>query len=687
MIIPYIDYSHTYETGTQINGQVFISLKDATTGNPINGDNIIIYYSQLIGGVQTDSQATIPGQGLAIYSGLLQDTSTHFYTSFWITGQSAIPNPAPPVNQCDLAIQSIIVLQNESFIGQLDGSIKVNATSSYLPIQYSLDNITFQDSNVFSGLAGGNYTVYAKDANTIGCLVQSTVTVPTNSNLLISDPSVALAGSNVSRWNAAFNPVVFTYQRRDFDVTSVILSTFNSKASINVNCDTSSIQEDDYIYLNAAPYIGVYQVLSVASPSQLNLNTAYLGNGTGFVNIDRIKPYYKIYTKLTYNDPITGQPVTLISKNSADNTGLVRADFQNFLQSLLQAIDQSQYNLVNYRDANLSASYQISYAEHWEDGSINSDGTTGFTSNWIEVDKTYYVVYAAKQLQDQYGGNLAAFVPFKTKSAKWITDFKEPVYSLTYPFDMSFIYSEDLAGLQLYYKISLLDINRQEIGGTGLISSFLLNEDGSFLLNEDSSRFIIAQQQYYNVPIVEHVGLNRLLIDEALDDNVYYIKIAIFYDMVVDDETITTQVMQDQVIRVDKNCDYNSVYLRWIGLNGSWNYYRFIYNQQVNLDVQNAVLVTKYVQDWTNADTIEDIISKSASEKITISAEAISVDEIMGLQSIKFSPKVQVCTNQSPAKWQTIIINTATFVEYETNTGEYPFSITFNKPSINIQTQ
>jgi len=43
--------------------------------------------------------------------------------------------------------------------------------------------------------------------------------------------------------------------------------------------------------------------------------------------------------------------------------------------------------------------------------------------------------------------------------------------------------------------------------------------------------------------------------------------------------------------------------------------------------------------------------------------------------------------NKNPAKWQTIVLNTATFAEYETRNGQAPFSVTFNLPALNIQTQ
>ncbi|MBS3993823.1 MAG: hypothetical protein KGZ87_08910 [Bacteroidetes bacterium] len=39
-----------------------------------------------------------------------------------------------------------------------------------LVLQYSLDNVTFQSSNIFSGLTSGNYTIYIKDQ--LGCSIQ-----------------------------------------------------------------------------------------------------------------------------------------------------------------------------------------------------------------------------------------------------------------------------------------------------------------------------------------------------------------------------------------------------------------------------------------------------------------------------------------------------------------------------------
>lgn len=674
---------------------VFVEIVDDGNGTPQNGGNITIYYDQQLGtdAMGTHESVIVPGQSKVIYNGANGDGY-----SWVITGSSDIPPPPPPIGVCDLIIQSITINQPESASGANDASITVVASSSYGAIQYSLDNITFQTSPIFTGISGGVKTVYTTDTNPATCTAQKNVTIPILTNLVTVQPVVVLGG-NTSRWNAAFNPIVFQYQRKDFEVTAA-----SSYASRSVTGTTLAINGDMsilvalvaanviagvnatpiYIYVNTGAYKGVYQVID-ATTSSVSINAAFTATSTGFMNSNNIKPYYKMITEIQTVDPTTGQASTIQSLNRPDATGLIKADISSYLQSILRAADKSDYSEVNYRDDNLSASYRIAYAESWDDGS-----GTGYTAPITQLPDTYYIVYAAKQLGQKYGGNLADFVPFKNLPANWVTEFKNPVYSLTFPFDIGFIYGEDLAGLNLYYVLTTYDINMNALSG-GVVTGFLLNEDGSFLLNEDGSKFIISEVDTQNAPIVEHVGLNRLLVDYDFDGEVYYFKLAIFYN---DDDDNPIQVLKDQICRVSKDCDYNSVYLRWIGLTGSWNYYRFIYNQEVTLDVQNSTVITRYVEDWENDDTIEDVIVKAAGQKVQVHSEDMSVDDIRGCQSIKYSPKVQMLASncpflpkQSGIKWQTIVVNTATFAEFESQLGQYQFALTFNMPSVNVQTQ
>ncbi len=689
------------QNGGEIDtADVLVSIIDTNTGQYTNGNNCVVTYQINTDGFSSTETVMVPGQSVKIYSGVVReshyspqgDPISSTYTTFSIVSLQPGDGP-PPTNPavCDLKINYVNVDKPESAVGAADAQITINASSSYGPIQYSNNfGASWQLSPTFTGLSGGLAQPSVKDSNPLGCTAQTAVTVPTTSGLLIDDPSVNLGGGHISRWNAAFNPIVFTYQRKDFGIISITPDNEKGYAKIAVNTALLDpitakykVVTGDKVYVNAGAYQGVYVVDKAGNYNEITITTPYNGNAAGYININSMRPYYHVISRITYHDKLTGHQNTITAINRPNNEGIIKADLSNFLQSLLRPVDKSDFTLVNFRDDNLSASYQIEYAEHYDDGT-----TDGFTSPFTALPYPFYVMYAAKQLGERYGGNLAAYVPFKTMSnpallARWVTDFAEPAYSNSYPFDIGFIYSEDLLGLQLYCELTLLDINRNPLAG-GQQSSYLLNEDGSWLLNEDGSSFVIAHQTQANKPLAAQLGLNRLRINGSFPREAFYMNLALKYN---DDQNVTHTVTQTQTIRIDDAVDDKSVYLRWIGLSGAWEYYRFVFNQELSLDVQNAVIIKNFVSDWENQEGIEQVISKTAGQKMKVMAEDLSVNDIKGLQSIKYSPKVQMLVNKNPVKWQTIVINTATYSEYETRNGQAPFSVTFNMPSINIQTQ
>lgn len=676
--------------------QVYANIVD-DFGQAANGDGATINYSINDNGTITQASQIAMGQNVLLFDGIIErahamseDTFALYYKkTFGFATIVPLDNPPPPVNNCDLVINSIAVDRPESVPGTADGQLSVHASSSYLPLQYSLDGVNFQSSNTFTGLSNGLKTVTVKDANTFGCIATQSVTVPVLNRLLVKDPSVSING-NVSRWSAAFNPIVFAYQRRDFEVVGVMLDTTLNLPRVTVSTDLSTLTDGDQIYVKTGPYEGTFYFKRAnATQNSFIITMPFTTTASGgFANINRLRPYYRLLTKIFYQDVKTGVDTSIISTNRPDNKGLVRTDLSNFLQSLMITKDDSDYTQANFRDSNLSAAYRIAYAEQWdispEAPLTDNDSEGAHTSNWVSIAEPYYVVYAAKQLGERYGGNLAAYVPFANGQplAKWITDFAEPAYSNAYPFDIGFIYSEDILGLNIYCDLDMLDINRKPLAG-GMQNIALLNEDGSWLLNQDSGKLLISRQDTVGTTLPEKLGLNRLLIDYDFPPEARYFNIALKYN----DGSTTHTITQTQTVRIDNAIDEQSVYLRWIGLSGSWNYYRFVYNQEITLDVQNATIIKNYVTDWENQQGIEEVISKSAGQKMKVMAEDLSVNDIKGLQSIKYSPKVQMLVGKNPAKWQTVVLNTATFSEFETLNGQAPFSITFNLPSINIQTQ
>lgn len=75
----------------------------------------------------------------------------------------------------------------------LNGKITANGAGGTGTLEYSIDNVTFGTTNVFTGLAAGNYTVYVRDNSTpIKCGTSIGVTVP-----VLINPTVSAAASSL----------------------------------------------------------------------------------------------------------------------------------------------------------------------------------------------------------------------------------------------------------------------------------------------------------------------------------------------------------------------------------------------------------------------------------------------------------------------------------------------------------
>ncbi|HWZ34609.1 MAG TPA: hypothetical protein VNW51_00540, partial [Mucilaginibacter sp.] len=180
--------THTNVGGTIDYADVYIALIDAGTGQPVNGNNTVVTYLINDNGTNITQNTTIAGQSALIDSGIItqrQDDGsgsgnyiTIYAKNYTILNIAPPPNTAPPVNACDLLINFINIDKPESAHGAGNAQITVHARSSYLPLMFSLDNITYQTSNIFSGITGGLKTVYVTDSNSAGCSASLSVTIP-----------------------------------------------------------------------------------------------------------------------------------------------------------------------------------------------------------------------------------------------------------------------------------------------------------------------------------------------------------------------------------------------------------------------------------------------------------------------------------------------------------------------------
>lgn len=136
-------------------------------------------------------------------------------------------------------------------------------------------------------------------------------------------------------------------------------------------------------------------------------------------------------------------------------------DISNEVRSYLYSLYNPDFsNGINCRDLGSSIGVYIKYQLNTleESGTAISD-----ESNYI------FVANAAKQIGQEYGQNMAEYVPYGFEGiikAKFLTKFDEPIFFTDYPFTLSFIYSEAIVGHELFLTEEEKNINRSFINNT-----------------------------------------------------------------------------------------------------------------------------------------------------------------------------------------------------------------------------
>ena len=187
------------------------------------------------------------------------------------------------------------------------------------------------------------------------------------------------------------------------------------------------------------------------------------------------------------------------------------------------------------------------------------------------------------------------------------------------PFDLSFIYSENIVGYQIKLGGNGIDINGNICGALGEL--MLLNEDGSVLLNDDGSKLLIEKQ----APgvLYSKLGINRLRITQNIPANSNWLDVFLYY---TDGSGNNIPVTESRRLLLD-NSPCNSLpyeYLKWMGPTGGWMYYLFTTNQSHEINTGNAVITERYIADYAVADSTQQLVSISAQQTITVGKNDIS---------------------------------------------------------------
>ena len=157
---------------------VYVTNNGSTTSACGNNGTIILYgnagvqpYTYSIDGATYQSSNLFTGLAAGTYTGYIKDAAGCVGTKPNILIAAAAPIVVNPF------------VRNASSCGN-DGSIEIYRTGGIPPYSYSLDGVTYQSSNVFSGLAAGAYTAYVKDSK--DCVGSASATVGQGAALSLS---------------------------------------------------------------------------------------------------------------------------------------------------------------------------------------------------------------------------------------------------------------------------------------------------------------------------------------------------------------------------------------------------------------------------------------------------------------------------------------------------------------------
>lgn len=246
-----------------------------------------------------------------------------------------------------------------------------------------------------------------------------------------------------SRWSSVHQPILFGACRQDHPVVNVKL--IGGAWYVLLPSIPSGLIVGGQLWLKSQTNDLLVSVVSISG--LLVRVSAVTGSFTvntvgGYVNlISARKNYYVEIVCYAVDDSNTyyrtgSQDV----KPSPD--GAFTFDLHGYLKSEARMGDTFNYAVINKKFSRSGSRYNFTFQEKWL-GSSTVPSALG-------ANTTYYWVNGAKQLQERYNFNVAEYVPFITiDTAKFLSDFVKPTYFPGFPFSLSFIWSDKVAGRQL----------------------------------------------------------------------------------------------------------------------------------------------------------------------------------------------------------------------------------------------
>ncbi len=263
----------------------------------------------------------------------------------------------------------------------------------------------------------------------------------------------------VSKWSAINHSMIFKMIRQDYLAVLNYDTLTNTMVFLAYGNVIDTPIPGNKIYIESPSNFGTFTLAAFISPNIFIMEPQTI-NGTfgasGFANLESRKNYFILTNIYGVNE---GNQYELIgqSRNKPDSYGRASVDVSSFLKNIIGYQDNFKYDVLNEKDGTLGSPYNITYSENWK----NYEGDFSGLSTTV----LRFGVNSAKQIQDLYGQNMGEYVPFfidlvtAIPKAKFLSDFESPTYFPGFPFSLSFIYSENLVGIETFRDQENYDIN------------------------------------------------------------------------------------------------------------------------------------------------------------------------------------------------------------------------------------
>lgn len=463
----------------------------------------------------------------------------------------------------------------------------------------------------------------------------------------------------VCRWFAAWNPVLFSYTRKDITVVSI--GDVGGDARINFSgVPPETITAGDQVYVFVPNrFNGIFTVVSTPSGTSMVIDTPSLGSGLfdGYVNFLTERPNY--YITLEIRDRLN-VPVTTIKYTPLVN-GLIECNVQGIVQSRLS--NESDYPIttdptsINMTSPNAVFQFRVTTQEFW----------SGSTEAAVVNNNNYYAVNGAFQISHPFNGNYKEYFLCNQSDlgavniAKFLSPFEVPTVYPNYPYSLSFLW--DLTFLTGNVRLATF-------------TNYTSNINELPPSNKTTGLTVV------NIPADSSLNVLKFPLGDitGVDDRR---KVYVWLQRLTGNVRITEQRMVKIKPIELQSC--NSIFLRWLAPDGSFGFYLFEGNYRETTQVELEGTYRKSFNRIDNLKGINRVKKKNQFKKFQVGMTGLDKNDSDGISTLLGSPMVYMITpNPSTGFYNEVevIVQPGTFAIKAAKANLFDIEFSFVFPEI-----